>query len=138
MAIKGVQSLWRLDCLICHAVSWMSMYVHLLSAALENFSHADCDDPLGDAIADLVRLGDRFGEHQESGESSRGTADFLAGQLAHDVALIEVSRYYGIRCAPSDFGDPTHKRASLLAVLRTYGIMLEHQGVLAHGEPDSA
>jgi hypothetical protein len=107
----------------------MSMYVQLLALACDNFNHADSDDPLEAAVADLVRLRDQSGEYEGSGVASRNTADALADQLRHDIALIEVARYYTMQCHQADFVDPAHARAALFEGLRRQGFELPQSGI---------
>ncbi len=101
----------------------MSMYTHLLSAALQGLNSSTDKLTNDEALAELLRCRNRLGTGLSHERSHRAT-DVVADELAYDTALIELARRVGLECDVGDFDNPGHGRALIERNLGTRGIRL--------------
>ena len=99
----------------------MSMYTHLLTAAVEQRLPAGEPTP-AEALSTLLHCRDRL---RSWGKEADWTSTALADQVAYDIALIELARCVGIDCGLDTFEQPERRRLELSQELKASGIDLD-------------
>jgi len=106
----------------------MSMYSHLLGAALDIVRPPGDEDPTGAALARLLRCRADMSEDRTTGRDGDGTYAALVDNLNYDLALIELARHLGVECDASEFDQPDRARARLEGILSARAIRLDGIG----------
>jgi tetrahydromethanopterin S-methyltransferase subunit G len=101
----------------------MSMYTHLLDAALEQRPTRAPDPNPNRAVEEVRRRRDEL----ERGVQAHNpdVPAVLALQIGYDVALLELAAVVGIESGSSWFDQPERERDRLLHVLHDMGIDLD-------------
>jgi hypothetical protein len=100
----------------------MSMYTHLLTAAMEERCPAAAEPTPDETLSTLLYCRDRL---RSWAEETDWTSTALADQVAHDIALIELARCVGIDCGLDTFDQPERRRLELSRELTARGIHLD-------------
>jgi hypothetical protein len=97
----------------------MSMYVEILSSALDEWEHELTESRLIDHVLACREEMLRPGVH--NGPTAYVT---VASQIAYDRALIALCRAYGAKVSVADFTNPGTERSRLEQKLRAAGLDL--------------
>ena len=103
----------------------MSMYTHILEAAIRERPQADTGMTTGQALATLVECRHHLGAIASSERGLDWSATALANQVAYDLALIDLARCVGLDCHPASFDQPQRRRVELEGELVSRGIQLD-------------
>src|SRR5664279_4485753 len=99
----------------------MSMYTHILSAALSELDSGRDGHSSGESWNDLLRLRDELGIDASPGPDSGWDPSSVAIQIAYDAALITFARRQSVHCEIDDFDKPQNGRARLESELMSRG-----------------
>ncbi len=101
----------------------MSMYTHLLTAALKERLPAAAEPTAAETLSTLLSCRDRL---RSRGKETDWTSGALADQVAYDIALIELARCVGIDCGVDAFDQPERRRLELSRELTARGMDMDH------------
>jgi glycerophosphoryl diester phosphodiesterase len=103
----------------------MSMYTHILEAALGERPLPAVAPTTAGALAALLRCHARLGSTGSLERTMDWSSLALANQVAYDIALIDLARCLGIDCDPATFDQPERERNELKRALESHGILLD-------------
>lgn len=103
----------------------MSMYNHILEAALRERSHHKTGITEGEALAVLFECRKRLGPIESSERGLDWSSTALANQLAYDLALLDLAGCVGIDCDPTSFDQPQRRRIEIEQELAELGVRLD-------------
>jgi len=113
----------------------VSLYTELLVAALGGAPEPDHGSTAGGALAELLRRRIQLDEVAASSTPAGWAPDAVAGQLAYDLALVELARRLGIDFDVRRFDRPQEERARLEGALGARGIHLDVLSGETEAEP---
>jgi len=108
-----------------HCGILMSMYTHILGAALDERPVPAVTPTTAEALAALLQCHTRVGSSASSERRLDWSSIALAHQVAYDIALIDLARCVGIAGDPSTFDQPERRRNELKQELEYRGIPVD-------------